>query len=136
MTRSYVLDSFAIIAFIRHQPGYLRVRALLEQAQLTQCQLYISEINVGEVLYIIERAKGISNAQRFLSTLMESPVHLISASFERIQAAAHLKAHHPIAYADAFAAALAQEFKATLITGDPEFQSIQHLIRVEWLESG
>lgn len=47
--------------------------------------------------------------------------------------AAHLKAHYPISYADAFAAVLAQELKATLVTGDPEFHAVQHLIHIEWL---
>lgn len=133
MMRLYVLDSFAIIAHIRHQPGYLRVHSLLQQAQLLDCQLYMSEINVGEVLYIIEREKGLAAAQNFISTLKEGPIQLVPASFERIQIAAHLKAHHPMSYADAFAAALAQELHATLVTGDPEFRAVQQLVRIEWL---
>ncbi len=35
--------------------------------------------------------------------------------------------------ADAFAAALARRHNATLMTGDPEFQKVEGLIRVEWL---
>lgn len=133
MTRLYVLDSFAIIAYIRHQPGHLRVHSLLQQAQSLSCQLYMSEINVGEVLYIIERERGLTYVQDFTSTLKESPIQLVPASFERIQIAAHLKAHHPMSYADAFAATLAQELHATLVTGDPEFRAVQHLVRIEWL---
>jgi len=48
-------------------------------------------------------------------------------------AAAHVKAHYALAYADAFALALAQERQATLLTGDPEFQTVQHLAAIEWL---
>ena len=38
----------------------------------------------------------------------------------RIIAAARIKAEHPMAYADAFAAATAIAHEATLWTGDPE----------------
>lgn len=133
MTRVYVLDSFAIIAQIRHQPGYFRVHALLQQAQALGCQIYMSEIDVGEVLYVIEREKGLAGVQNFISTLKEGPIQLVPASFERIQSVAHLKAHYPVSYADAFAAVLAQELNATLVTSDPEFHAVQHLLHIEWL---
>jgi len=48
-------------------------------------------------------------------------------------AAAHVKAHHPISYADAFAVALAQEMDASVVTGDPEFECVEELIPVVWL---
>ncbi|MEW5989188.1 MAG: PIN domain-containing protein [Chloroflexota bacterium] len=44
-----------------------------------------------------------------------------------------MKAAYPLSYADAFAAALAQELKATLVTGDPEFRPLIALIAIEWL---
>jgi ribonuclease VapC len=58
---------------------------------------------------------------------------LADATWERILVAAGLKAHFPVSYADAFAIALAQEFGATLLTGDPEFKAVSHLITIEWL---
>jgi predicted nucleic acid-binding protein len=47
--------------------------------------------------------------------------------------AAHIKAHHPISFADAFAAAAAQAHGATLLTGDPEFHAVEEFIKVDWL---
>ena len=38
-----------------------------------------------------------------------------------------VKSLHPVAYADAFAAALAQKYKCGLITADPEFRTIRNL---------
>jgi hypothetical protein len=35
--------------------------------------------------------------------------------------------------ADAFAAALAKEKKAELVTGDPEFKPLEKEIKVKWL---
>ena len=49
--------------------------------------------------------------------------------------AAHIKAGHAISYADAFAVALAQDRGATILTGDPEFKEVEHLIPIEWLPS-
>ncbi len=59
---------------------------------------------------------------------------MIEANRRRILAAAHLRTNHPIAYADAFAAALAQEFNAVLITGDPEFRALGGAAAIEWLD--
>jgi ribonuclease VapC len=47
--------------------------------------------------------------------------------------AAHIKARHPVSYADAFAVALAQEYGATVVTGDPEVRAVESLINVDWL---
>lgn len=47
--------------------------------------------------------------------------------------AAHLKARHRMPSADCFAAALAVELQASVITGDPEFHSVEQQILVVWL---
>jgi predicted nucleic acid-binding protein len=47
-------------------------------------------------------------------------VALDAVTPERVLAAAHIKAQHPIAFADCFAAATASAHDATLLTGDPE----------------
>jgi predicted nucleic acid-binding protein len=44
------------------------------------------------------------------------------------------KAGHGISYADAFSAALAQSENATMVTGDPEFNSVTELVQIEWLQ--
>jgi ribonuclease VapC len=38
-----------------------------------------------------------------------------------------------LSYADCFAAALAQQTGATLLTGDPEFRSLISVISIRWL---
>jgi ribonuclease VapC len=64
---------------------------------------------------------------------LKIPITLIQASEERILAAADLKAQYPISYADAFAAALAKELDAKVVTGDPEFKTLEPAILVHWL---
>jgi predicted nucleic acid-binding protein len=128
-----VLDTFAIVALIRAEHGADQVRALLERARPGEVTCRFSAINVGEVAHIVERRSGLASAQQFLATPRHTPVIVEEATWERILAAARVKAQSTLSYADAFAVALAQEHKATLVTGDPELGSVAQL-RVEWLE--
>ena len=47
--------------------------------------------------------------------------------------AAEYKAQYPLSYADCFALSSAIEHKAVLVTGDPEFKKVEHLVKVFWL---
>lgn len=134
MADTYVLDSFALLALMGGERGGATVRALIEAAIDGRYILLLSEINLGEVVYIIERRRGLPAAQETLAQIEALPIRMVEATRERVLAAAHLKAHHPIAYADAFAATLAQEFNATLITGDPEFRILGKTVAIEWLD--
>ena len=48
--------------------------------------------------------------------------------------AASFKARHKMSYADCFAAALAKQKNAELITGDSEFKAVEKEIRIQWLQ--
>jgi len=132
---AYVLDSFALLAYLDGEAGMPRVRTLLAQAQAGTHTLYLSLINLGEVLYIIERERGLVPAQRALAAIDQLPVQMAPVSRATVLAAAHIKAHYPVAYADAFAVVAAQDHRAVLITGDPEFERVADAgwVKVEWL---
>ena len=68
-----------------------------------------------------------------LAAIDQLPIKIIEADRRLALAAAHVKAHYPISYADAFVVALAQQMQAVILTGDPEFSKIEHLVAVEWL---
>jgi len=72
-------------------------------------------------------------AQKTLAAIEQLPLEILPATRERVLAAAHIKANFSIAYADAYAVAAAQEFKAIAVTGGPEFTQVETIIRVEWL---
>jgi predicted nucleic acid-binding protein len=79
----------------------------------------MSWINLGEVAYIVERLAGEDRAREVVRELrrrlaLELPMQA------RVLEAAHIKAGHSMAYADAFALATAIAHKANLLTGDPE----------------
>lgn len=85
----------------------------------------MSVVNLGEVVYIIERERGLPKAQETLARIDELPIHIVNVDRTLTLAAAHLKMDCPIAYADCFAAALSQIKNANLVTGDPEFRKIK-----------
>ncbi len=132
---SFVFDSFAILAYLGGEAGCSRVQELLASAEAGKCTIYLSLINLGEVLYITERARNLAQAQRTLAAIDQLPLQIVPVSRTTVIAAAHLKACYPLSYADAFALAAAQEHHCTLVTGDPEFRSpaVQKVVTVEWL---
>ncbi|MEW6141567.1 MAG: type II toxin-antitoxin system VapC family toxin [Chloroflexota bacterium] len=131
----YVLDSYALLTYLGAELGGGRVEKLLESARDGRCHLYMCVVNLGEAMYIVERERGLPRAQETLARIDELPIEIVDANRAITMAAAHLKASCPIAYADCFAAALAQVRGAPLVTGDPEFLKIgaDSSLHTEWL---
>src|ERR1700690_778960 len=131
---AFVLDAFALLAYLQDKPAAARVEYLLGQAAKEKCHLFISIINLGELLYIIERRGGPSKAQESLALIQQLPIEILPADEPAVFSAAHIKAVHALSYADAFAAAAAMYAKACILTGDAEFKSLEQMVKVEWLE--
>jgi predicted nucleic acid-binding protein len=110
-----VVDSWAVLRYLEDAGGAAdEVAGLLE----TERPL-MSWINLGEVHYILRRLHGENDATETVRDLRE----VIDARLpdERLMLdAARIKADRPVAYADAFAAAMAITHDAVLWTGDPE----------------
>lgn len=121
---NYVLDSFAMFAFFRNEHGAEKVAQLLHDAANEKYELFMPAINAGEVFYITFRKEGAAKADIAWRALRQFPIHIIEADMELTFAAANLKARYSISYADAFSAALTIIRKATLITGDKEFDAL------------
>ena len=130
---AYVLDSFALLAYFQAEAGGAVVRTVLEAARDHRAVIGMSLINVGEIYYILYRERGAARAEAAVADIRALPISLYLPTDERILAAARLKAQFPLAYADAFAIALAQELNAVLVTGDPEFKSVESQVTIMWL---
>jgi predicted nucleic acid-binding protein len=130
----FVLDSFALLAFLEGEPGTTRVKAALKDAEKGSCQVFLSWINLGEVLYIIEREQGLRQARESLAYIQSLPIQMLEVTPQDILEAAHIKATHRLSYADAFAVAAALAQDATVLTGDPEFKSVETLVSIVWLK--
>lgn len=133
-TAAYVLDSFALLAYLQDEPVASRIEKLLDNADKEKCRLFLSIINLGELLYITERRGGVAKAQDALALIRQLPTEVVPADEQIVFAAAHIKANHTLSYADAFVVAIAMQENASILTGDPEFQSVESLVTVEWLE--
>jgi len=131
----FILDSFAVLAYLAGEPGMSRVQEVLEVAVRGEHRIWLSWINLGEVLYITEREVGLAQAQAVLAAIEQLPIQFLDVTKERVLAAAHIKANYRVAYAESFAIAAAQELGGTVLTGDPEYESITALVPVEWIDA-
>lgn len=129
----YVLDSYALLAYFAGEDGAEAVRSILEAASRDEYRVIMSMINLGEIAYITERERGLARAQEVLAVIDQLPVQIVQADRQSVLAAAHVKAEHPVAYADAFAIAAAQANDGVLVTGDPEFEAVEDRVRILWI---
>lgn len=130
-TRRYVLDANALIAlFEDRQPAAERVRKMLVEASRADAPLWMSAVNWGEVFYTELRRHGESKAREAELNLRRLPILVIAVDLNRATRAAALKQKHNLGYADAFAAELAMERGAWLVTADPEFSKLGKALSV------
>ena len=87
---SYVLDAFAFMAYIQGEPAAQSVKKILQDAEHNKCHIYMSIINVGEVLYNVERSKSITGAQDILTLLQDMPIEILPADNATVLAAARV----------------------------------------------
>lgn len=127
----FVLDSYAILAMLEDQPAAARVSEVISKPGVA---IFMSVINLGEVLYIVERRRSSGAAAEVAQALAATEeIRLVDASFERVQIVAGIKARGGLSYADCFAVALAKETEGTILTGDREFGKVEKEVAIEWL---
>jgi len=129
--RRYVLDANALIGFFEdRQPASQKVRHIISEAFRLDLPLFMSAVNWGEVFYMEWRYHGEAKAWEAEANLHRLPVAVIAADLERSTRAAALKQKHNLGYADSFAAELALERAAWLVTADPEFVKLGKALSV------
>lgn len=131
--KAYVLDSWAVIAYLEDEPSGEQVEDLIATAHEEQIPIYMSVINLGEVWYTFAREISEEEADASVKLLTDLRIQFEDADWALTQEAARLKSQHKMSYADAFAAALAKNKKADLITGDNEFKSLDNEIKISWV---
>jgi predicted nucleic acid-binding protein len=133
MAATQVLDSYALLALLRDEPGAEIVAGLLERAGQQNRSVHMTEVNYAEVQYTIRRKDGETVWASVASELLAAPIEFHAADRRLADVAAGFKARFKISLADAFAAALAKERKAELVTGDLEFRALEKEIKIRWL---
>jgi PIN domain nuclease of toxin-antitoxin system len=113
-----VLDSWAVLAWLRDEPAGGRVLRLLEAEEQV-----ISSVNLGEVLYWTIRDRGEERAAAIVEPI-RGALKVEHPDWQTVTAAARAKARGGISYADAFCVATARRHGLPVFTGDPEIVAL------------
>lgn len=133
--KTYALDASALLAFLEDKPAASKVDELLREALQGRIDIVMSAINYGEVYGVVIRKQGFDQAATTMSAVRPLPIQVVDVTPERACRAAEIKAKHKLYYVDSFAAALAMEYKATLVTSDSDFRKLGHGVAILWLRT-
>lgn len=131
--KALVFDSWAVLAYLGGEASSQEVADLIATAHEDRIPMYISSINAGEVWYILAREISESEADKAVADLVRLGIELVDTNWPLTRIAGGFKARHRMSYADCFAAALAKDRKADLVTGDKEFKQVEGEVGVHWL---
>ena len=133
MTPRFLFDSHALLAFFQEEKGTEVVAKILRRALKQRLDRLLCVINLGEIIYMTKRRFGDNKKVEILGRVHQLGFKILPAPEALVYKAAELKADYPISYADCFALACALEQSAILVTGDPEFKKVDHLISIQWI---
>jgi len=129
-----VLDSYSLLAYIEGEAGAETMIDIFRVARDSGRSLFLSVVNWGEVYYITMREAGHERADEVAHLISTLPIQIVPADLDLTRQAAELKSKHRMSYADCFAAALARQRKAELVTGDRDFRQVEGEVKILWLE--
>ena len=132
--KTTVLDASAVLALLFDQPGAEKIEHLFNRAAEADKPMLITAVNWAEVLFKMKRKHGAAGWEGVTHFERTMPLDVVSIGRDLAETAAELKSKHGLGLADAFAAALTQEKKAELVTGDLEFKALEKEIKINWLK--
>lgn len=133
--KALVFDNSALLALLFDEPGAEAVEALMHRASEKDQPMLVSAVNWAEVCYSVERKRGANALAQAKEFATNAPLGIVPVDRELAEAAAAYRARDVLALADAFAAALAKNRKAELVTADREFKSVEGEIKIIWLKN-
>ena len=132
--KAIVLDSWAIMAFLEdEEPAGARVADIIADAHDDGTPLLMTVVNAGEIWYVFARRTSVAEADNSIKVLKEIGIKFVDVDWPLTKLAAGFKVKGNISYADCYAAALAKQHRAHLVTGDKEFQQVESDVAVIWL---
>jgi ribonuclease VapC len=129
----YLFDSHALLAFFQNEKGAKTVLKFLKETRENNIEPLICAINLGEILYVTKRRFGDAKKIEILGRIHQLSFNIIPATNDLVFEAAEIKARYPISYADSFAVSCAIDQSAGIVTGDPDFKKVEHLVKIHWI---
>ncbi len=131
--KTVVLDSWAVLAFLEDEPAGQQVGEIIADTHEHNIPLLMTTVNAGEVWYIVAREVSETEADKCIESMLKIGIEFVAADWSLARSAGGFKARHRMSYADCFAAALAKERKAELVTGDKEFKQVEKEVAIHWV---
>lgn len=119
-----VLDAWAVMALYEDHPCAGDVEVAIDTAEAV-----MSAVNLGEVLYKLERDHGRAHATTLVDRV-RSVTTVEDPDWDIVVRAAHIKANGGLSFVDSFCVATAQRHRAPLYTGDPEILALKDLVEL------
>ena len=128
-SKSFVLDTSALMTFIEKEEGAERVRdVLLKQT------IIIPWLSILESVYISQRELGEEEALVRYALLKKLDATIIwNADESLLLNAARIKSTHSLSLADSVIAAITTQHNAILLHKDPEYEPLQDFVEMEIL---
>lgn len=129
-----VLDSYSLLCYLEGDAGSQELIGVFQQARDSDKNIRVSAVSWGEVYAALEKELGKSRADDLMHALETLPVEVIDVDAATAKQAASLRVARGLAYECSFAAALAKQRKATLVTGNRSLGKLNGEIKIKWLE--
>ena len=133
--KAIVLDSWATIAYLEDEPAAEKVANIIADAHEQRIPLLMTVVNAGEVWYIVARQTSAADADTSIKQIRDLGIEFVDADWSLAKDAGNFKSKNKMSFADCFAAALAKQRAATLLTGDPEFKQVEREITITWMKN-
>lgn len=128
-----LFDSHALLKLFQKEAGHVKVARMLAQAMRAGTPIYMNAINLGEIVYSTKRAFGDQKKIEVLAHVERLGFRILPVPNDLVFRAAEYKASYSMSFADCFALASAVEHRAIVVTGDPEFRAVEHLVTIAWV---
>ncbi|HET7091098.1 MAG TPA: type II toxin-antitoxin system VapC family toxin [Anaerolineae bacterium] len=131
--KEIVFDSWSVLAYFEDEPAGEKVADIIADARENGIPTKMTVVNIGEVWYILARRMSPAEADSSIAELRQLGIEFVDADWKLANEAARFKSKNKMSFADCFAAALAKENKADLVTGDQEFKQVEGEVRMLWV---
>jgi predicted nucleic acid-binding protein len=131
--KEYVLDANAVLTYLysKESENSATLDRLIDLAERAEASLFISAINLGEAFYTLRKTLTEESALRLIEKV-SGLVVVVQVNPDTAIQAAEMKHRYKLGYADSFAALLAINRKATLVSADPDFEKLGKALK--WMK--